>query len=93
MTDGLVFHPRQLKSKNTVVHRRDELCRKPIRSDPDSQNTPELQQTRGIKRTMMLDEEVLEHREGQSSSSIPLTGESGHSITKRMKPNEVPAAR
>uniref|UniRef100_A0A8C1IJ50 Rho guanine nucleotide exchange factor (GEF) 39 n=1 Tax=Cyprinus carpio TaxID=7962 RepID=A0A8C1IJ50_CYPCA len=83
----------QLKSKNTVVHRRDELCRKPIRSDPDSQNTPELQQTRGIKRTMMLDEEVLEHREGQSSSSIPLTGESGHSITKRMKPNEVPAAR
>ncbi len=53
MTDGLVFHPRQLKSKNTVVHRRDELRRKPIRSDPDSQNTPELQQTRGIKRTVV----------------------------------------
>ncbi|XP_059361057.1 rho guanine nucleotide exchange factor 39-like [Carassius carassius] len=83
----------QLKSKNTVVHRRDELCRRPIRSDPDSQNTPELQQTRGIKRTVMLDEEVWEHSEGQSSSSIPLTAESGHSTTKRLKPNEAPAAR
>ncbi|XP_050963077.1 rho guanine nucleotide exchange factor 39 [Labeo rohita] len=83
----------QLKSKKTVVHRRDELRRKPIRSDPDSQNTPELQQTRGLKRTMMLDEEVLEHREGQSSSSIPSTGENGHSATKRLKPNEAPAAR
>ncbi|KTG37613.1 hypothetical protein cypCar_00004983, partial [Cyprinus carpio] len=83
----------QLKSKNTVVHRRDELRRKPIRSDPDSQNTPELQQTRGIKRTMMLDEEVREHKEGHSSSSIPSTGESGYSATKRLKPSEAPAAR
>ncbi|XP_052436158.1 rho guanine nucleotide exchange factor 39 [Carassius gibelio] len=80
----------QLKSKNTVVHRRDELCRRPIRSDPDSQNTPELQQTRGIKRNVMLDEEVWEHRGGQSISSVPLTGESA---TKRLKPNEAPAAR
>ncbi|KAF4114747.1 hypothetical protein G5714_004970 [Onychostoma macrolepis] len=83
----------QLKSKNTAVHRRDELRRKPIRSVPDSQNTPELQQTRGIKRTMMLDEEVREHREGHSSSSIPSTGESGYSATKRQKSNEAPAAR
>ncbi|XP_042577837.1 rho guanine nucleotide exchange factor 39 isoform X2 [Cyprinus carpio] len=83
----------QLKSKNTVVHRRDKLRRKPIRSDPDSQNTQELQQTRGIKRTMMLDEEVREHKEGHSSSSIPSTGESGYSATKRLKPSEAPAAR
>ncbi|XP_043092294.1 rho guanine nucleotide exchange factor 39 [Puntigrus tetrazona] len=83
----------QLKSKNTVVHRRDELRRKPIRSDPDSQNTPELQQTRGIKRAMILDEAVVEHREGHSSSSIPSTEESGYSATKRLKPSEAPAAR
>lgn len=53
ITDFVIFHLRQLKSKNTVVHRRDELRRRPIRSDPDSQNTPELQPTRGMKRTMV----------------------------------------
>ncbi|XP_051544007.1 rho guanine nucleotide exchange factor 39-like [Myxocyprinus asiaticus] len=83
----------QLKTKNTAVHRREELRRKPIRSDPDSKNSPELQQACGIKRTMMFDEQVREHSEVHSSSAMPSVGENSHSATKRLKPNEAPSAR
>lgn len=59
---------RQLKSKSTVVHRRDDLCRRPLRSYEETQQTapsaalasaPEDQQTtaspqpHGRKRNMV----------------------------------------
>lgn len=77
----------QLKSRNTVVHRRDELCRTPIRSDADDQSSTESQNTRGTKRAMMLDDEVRE----ESSRSLSSTEESSHSATKRRKPDQTPA--
>ncbi|KAI7791628.1 rho guanine nucleotide exchange factor 39 [Triplophysa rosa] len=83
----------QLKSKNTVVHRRDELRRRPIRSDPDSQNTPDLQPTCGMKRTMVLDEDVKGLTEGHISSSATSTGENDHSANKRMKHDDAPSVR
>nr|AAH85538.1 Zgc:103517 [Danio rerio] len=77
----------QLKSRNTVVHRRDELCRTPIRSDADDQSSTESQNTRGTKRAMMLDDEVRE----ESSRSLSSTEESSRSATKRRKPDQTPA--
>nr|XP_055046171.1 rho guanine nucleotide exchange factor 39 [Misgurnus anguillicaudatus] len=83
----------QLKSKSTVVHRRDELRRPPIRSDPDSQNTPDLRQTRAMKRTMMLNEDAKGRSEGHVSSPAAFAEENDHSAIKRMKHNDAPPER
>ncbi|XP_063073901.1 rho guanine nucleotide exchange factor 39 [Engraulis encrasicolus] len=80
----------QLKSKGTVVHRRDDLCRRPLRSYEESQQqtaprTPLAQppghdnststQAQGRKRNM-------EPREGSSSSSSsPMTFRSSQPLT------------
>ncbi|KAK1906225.1 Rho guanine nucleotide exchange factor 39 [Dissostichus eleginoides] len=47
---------RKLQSKETVVHQRDELCRRPLRSAADSHNTPSSSSsssTPGRKRNMV----------------------------------------
>ncbi|TRY90477.1 hypothetical protein DNTS_026110 [Danionella cerebrum] len=68
----------QLKTRNTSVKKREELRRKPIRSEPDCESTPVLQQApRGAKRTMMWDDE------GHSGKSV--STEENHSAIKRMK--------
>ncbi|XP_029901249.1 rho guanine nucleotide exchange factor 39 isoform X1 [Myripristis murdjan] len=59
---------RKLQSNSTVVHRRDELCRKPLHAAPDSHNTPSSSNTPGRKRNMVSakpDERVLAPPAGQ----------------------------
>lgn len=50
----------KLHSKQTVVHQRDELCRRPLRSAADSHNTPNCSSNPSRKRNM-VSTETSEH--------------------------------
>ncbi|XP_034073546.1 LOW QUALITY PROTEIN: rho guanine nucleotide exchange factor 39 [Gymnodraco acuticeps] len=74
---------RKLQSKETVVHQRDELCRRPLRSAADSHNTPSSSSsTPGRKRTMVGSE--------TSEQSQRPASESEGSAPKRLKPTDAP---
>ncbi|XP_030624574.1 rho guanine nucleotide exchange factor 39 [Chanos chanos] len=78
----------QLKTKSTVVHRREELRRQPLRSAPDDQQTtPASQQPPSRKRTMVTEEVG----EGSRSSGGP-TAREEECQSKKMKLSETPAA-
>lgn len=79
----------QLKSRNTVVHRRDELTRRPLHSVPDSQqstHTPYV--TPGRKRNMTSGE-ASEHAQTPGITQQPSAEPEG-SATKRMKLSTAP---
>ncbi|KAI9517009.1 hypothetical protein NQZ68_011486 [Dissostichus eleginoides] len=76
---------RKLQSKETVVHQRDELCRRPLRSAADSHNTPSSSSsssTPGRKRNMVGSE--------TSEQSQRPPSESEGSAPKRLKPADAP---
>ncbi|XP_010791896.1 rho guanine nucleotide exchange factor 39 [Notothenia coriiceps] len=75
---------RKLQSKETVVHQRDELCRRPLRSATDSHNTPSSSSssTPGRKRNMVGSE--------TSEQSQRPPSESEGSAPKRLKPADAP---
>ncbi|XP_066525243.1 rho guanine nucleotide exchange factor 39 [Hoplias malabaricus] len=86
----------QLKSKNTVVHRREELLRQPLRSASDGQQSPAVtSQAHGRKRAMVqVGEEMPESSERPcSSTSRPLAGDSAASSSKKLKLSEAPTER
>ncbi|KAI4879922.1 hypothetical protein NFI96_018172, partial [Prochilodus magdalenae] len=86
----------QLKSKNTVVNRREELLRQPLRSAMDGQQSPLTSpQAHGRKRAMAQEErpESSERLCSTSSSSRPPAGDSAASASKKIKLSEAPTAR
>ncbi|KAM7366758.1 hypothetical protein PAMP_014708 [Pampus punctatissimus] len=54
---------RKLQSKQTVVHQRDELCRRPLRSAADSHNTPSSSSSSNnpSRKRNMVNSEPREH--------------------------------
>ncbi|XP_047660350.1 rho guanine nucleotide exchange factor 39 isoform X2 [Tachysurus fulvidraco] len=80
----------KLKTKNTVVHRREELLRPPLRAATHSQQSaPASSQTHSRKRAM-------ENEQGTGSSTSnyrPAAGESACSTTKKIKLSEDPSGR
>ncbi|KAL7882644.1 hypothetical protein SRHO_G00003020, partial [Serrasalmus rhombeus] len=84
----------QLKSKNTVVHRREELLRQPLRSAMDGQQSPAASpQPHGRKRTMVREEGPESSQRPCSSSSRAPAGDSAVSTSKKIKLSEAPNAR
>ncbi|XP_072530063.1 rho guanine nucleotide exchange factor 39 [Salminus brasiliensis] len=86
----------QLKSKNTVVHRREELLRQPLRSAPDSQQSPAASpRAHGRKRAMVRDEgpESIERPFTSSDSRTPVGDSGAASASKKMKLSEAPPSR
>ncbi|XP_071397116.1 rho guanine nucleotide exchange factor 39 [Centroberyx affinis] len=73
---------RKLQSKNTVVHKRDDLCRKPLRSATDSHNTPTTSSKPGSKRNMVSAE--------PSERAQTAPAEREDSAPKRMKLSDAP---
>ncbi|XP_059182286.1 rho guanine nucleotide exchange factor 39 [Centropristis striata] len=67
---------RKLQSKQTVVHQRDELCRRPLRSAADSHNTPS-----GSRKRIMVSTET---------SEFTPNNEWENSAPKRMKQTDAP---
>ncbi|GAA6103228.1 rho guanine nucleotide exchange factor 39 isoform X1 [Tachysurus ichikawai] len=80
----------KLKTKNTVVHRREELLRPPLRAATHSQQSaPASSQTHSRKRAM-------ENEQGTGSSTSnyrPAAGESACSTSKKIKLSEEPSGR
>ncbi|KAM4614849.1 LOW QUALITY PROTEIN: rho guanine nucleotide exchange factor 39 [Polymixia lowei] len=73
----------KLQSKSTVVHKRDELCRRPLHSASESTATTYI--TPGRKRNM-VNGESSERAQSPSSSS---SSSSGPAESKRMKLSDV----
>ncbi|XP_069012505.1 rho guanine nucleotide exchange factor 39 [Embiotoca jacksoni] len=72
---------RKLQSKQTVVHHRDELCRRPLRSAADDQNTP----SGGLSRKR----NTVSAETGEHDRKPPVEQEC--SAPKRMKQSDAPA--
>ncbi|XP_029317990.1 rho guanine nucleotide exchange factor 39 isoform X2 [Cottoperca gobio] len=51
----------KLQSKETVVHQRDELCRRPLRSGDDSHNMPSSSSSNPGRKRNMVSAETSEH--------------------------------
>ncbi|XP_026858023.1 rho guanine nucleotide exchange factor 39 isoform X1 [Electrophorus electricus] len=85
----------QLKSKTTVVHRREELLRTPLRIAADGQNGQVASPPAARRKRPMVREAGTESSEGPSSScsSQPPAAESANGASKRMKLSEAPTAR
>ncbi|XP_046878810.1 rho guanine nucleotide exchange factor 39 isoform X2 [Hypomesus transpacificus] len=85
----------QLKSRNTVVHKRDELTRRPLRPAPDSQQstpvTPGPPVTPGRKRNMASGE--ASERAQTPGRPQPALAEPEGSATKRMRLADAPVER
>uniref|UniRef100_W5KVZ6 Rho guanine nucleotide exchange factor (GEF) 39 n=1 Tax=Astyanax mexicanus TaxID=7994 RepID=W5KVZ6_ASTMX len=87
----------QLKSKNTVVHRREELLRQPLRSATDSQQSPTASPRANRRKRALVREEDPQSTErpcsSSSSSSRPPAADSAVSASKKMKLSEAPPSR
>ncbi|MCJ8743390.1 hypothetical protein PDJAM_G00093460 [Pangasius djambal] len=80
----------KLNTKNTVVHRREELLRPPLRAATHSQQSaPASSQTHSRKRTMPSEQGT----ESGVSSCRPPAGESAGGASKKMKLSEAPSGR
>ncbi|KAM3858916.1 rho guanine nucleotide exchange factor 39 [Diretmus argenteus] len=75
---------RKLRSKNTAVHTRYELCRNPLRSATDDSNTPTTSNTPGRKRNMVT---------AAPSESIQTPPGLEDNAPKRMKLTDAPVQR
>ncbi|XP_063761137.1 rho guanine nucleotide exchange factor 39 isoform X1 [Eleginops maclovinus] len=73
----------KLQSKETVVHQRDELCRRPLRSAADSENTPSSSSNNPGRKRNKVSSETSEQTQRPPS-------ESEGSAPKRMKPSDAP---
>ncbi|XP_035530525.1 rho guanine nucleotide exchange factor 39 [Morone saxatilis] len=73
---------RKLQSK-TVVHQRDELCRRPLRSASDNHNTPSSSSSDPSRKRNMVSTETGEHAQ-------KLPAEWGGSTPKKMKHSDTP---
>ncbi|XP_053544346.1 rho guanine nucleotide exchange factor 39 isoform X2 [Ictalurus punctatus] len=79
-----------LKTKNTVVHKREELLRPPLRAATHSQQSaPASSQIHSRKRAMASEQGT----ESGMSNYRPPAGESAGSASKKIKLSEVPSGR
>ncbi|XP_053506303.1 rho guanine nucleotide exchange factor 39 isoform X1 [Ictalurus furcatus] len=80
----------RLKTKNTVVHKREELLRPPLRAATHSQQiAPASSQIHSRKRAMASEQGT----ESGMSNYRPPAGESAGSASKKIKLSEVPSGR
>ncbi|KAK3517783.1 hypothetical protein QTP70_018352 [Hemibagrus guttatus] len=80
----------RLKTKSTVVHRREELLRPPLRAATHSQQSaPASSQTHSRKRAMASEQGT----ESSTNNYRPPAGESAGSASKKIKISEAPSGR
>uniref|UniRef100_A0A3Q0T5M2 Rho guanine nucleotide exchange factor (GEF) 39 n=1 Tax=Amphilophus citrinellus TaxID=61819 RepID=A0A3Q0T5M2_AMPCI len=77
---------RKLHSKQTVIHHRDELCRRPLHSAADNHNTPSNSSEKCLYHLFQVSAEISERAE-----EPPV--EQDCSAPKRMKPSDVSGQR
>ncbi|XP_033470267.1 rho guanine nucleotide exchange factor 39 isoform X2 [Epinephelus lanceolatus] len=79
---------RKLQSKQTVIHQRDELCRRPLRSAADSHNMPSSSSSSSSSGNPSRKRNMVNAESSEHAQMPPVEWES--SAPKRMKQTDAP---